>query len=193
MVSPPLTPEQRKQIEKYASGTPHPYPDRPLRKEPPITDPQHRAAVHALLFGGRAKVDVSPVIAELGRLLKAERERQGLSLAQMSERCGVEKGAISRLENGLNANPTLETLLRCAQALGKGISLGLTEPAEVPAPPAAGPSDAPQPPAREFVPVIICKASSSPDAPYVLKVPAALGADFDRLCREIEKLLQTEP
>ena len=49
-----------------------------------------------------------------GELLKAERERQGLSLSDVSERCGVEKGAISRLENGLNANPTLDTIRRCA-------------------------------------------------------------------------------
>jgi transcriptional regulator with XRE-family HTH domain len=67
------------------------------------------------------------LLADFGRALRTERERLGLSLSEMSARCGIEKGAISRIENGLNANPTLDTLRRCATALGKVLSLGLVE------------------------------------------------------------------
>jgi DNA-binding XRE family transcriptional regulator len=53
--------------------------------------------------------------------LKQERERQGLTLAHMAERTGIDQAALSRLENGRNANPTLDTLRRIAAALGKVI------------------------------------------------------------------------
>jgi DNA-binding XRE family transcriptional regulator len=53
--------------------------------------------------------------------LKQERERQGLTLAQLSERTGIDQGALSKLENGRSANPTLDTLRRIAAALGKRI------------------------------------------------------------------------
>lgn len=56
--------------------------------------------------------------------LKAERERQGLSLAEVEKRSGIDKGTLSRLENGRQINPTVDTLARIAVALGK--SLGLT-------------------------------------------------------------------
>ncbi len=51
--------------------------------------------------------------------LKAERERRGLSLSDVSERSGIDPAAISRLENGKQANPTIDTILRYADALGK--------------------------------------------------------------------------
>ena len=43
--------------------------------------------------------------------LRALRERMGFSLTDVSERTGLTRAAISRLENGWNQNPTLETLL----------------------------------------------------------------------------------
>ncbi len=44
------------------------------------------------------------------RELKQERERAGLSLADMAERTGIDRSALSRLENGRNPNPKLDTL-----------------------------------------------------------------------------------
>jgi transcriptional regulator with XRE-family HTH domain len=49
--------------------------------------------------------------------LKRERETQGLSLADVSERSGLDKGMLSRLENGKIMNPTLTTLRRYAEAV----------------------------------------------------------------------------
>ena len=51
--------------------------------------------------------------------LKTVREAAGLSLADVAERSGIDKAALSRLENGVQANPTVETLLRYAAAVGK--------------------------------------------------------------------------
>ena len=55
---------------------------------------------------------------ELIAALRAERERQGLSLADVAERTGMDRGAIHKLEIGLNSNPTHATLTRYASALG---------------------------------------------------------------------------
>jgi transcriptional regulator with XRE-family HTH domain len=62
-----------------------------------------------------------------GDLLKRYREAAGLTLAEVSRRCGIDQPALSRLENGHNRNPTLDTLWRYAAALGRRLLL-TTEP-----------------------------------------------------------------
>ncbi len=62
----------------------------------------------------------------LNRLKKA-REQAGLSLTDLAQRTGMDKATLSRLENGRNGNPTLETLSRIARALGKEIVLVLRD------------------------------------------------------------------
>ena len=59
--------------------------------------------------------------------LRAERERQGLSLADINERTGIDRAALSRLENNEEANPTLATLERYADAVGKQMVVLLSE------------------------------------------------------------------
>ena len=69
-------------------------------------------------------------VAELAKaveLLKAERAAQGLSLAEMEQRTGMSRAAICRLENMEEANPTVTTLTRIADALGKQLVIGLVE------------------------------------------------------------------
>lgn len=53
----------------------------------------------------------------VGRL-RAERERLGLSLADVEQRSGLRRSALSRLENDKTSNPTLLTLQRFAAAMG---------------------------------------------------------------------------
>jgi len=48
--------------------------------------------------------------------LKAERQRQGLSLADLKQRTGIERSTLSRLENNEDANSTVTTLSRYADA-----------------------------------------------------------------------------
>jgi DNA-binding XRE family transcriptional regulator len=51
--------------------------------------------------------------------LKADRERSGLSIADVAERSGLDRAVVSRLENGKQDNPTVATLMRYAAAVGK--------------------------------------------------------------------------
>ena len=59
------------------------------------------------------------MLQELLRQLKAAREAKGLSLADMTELTGMDRSALSKLESGQRANPTVETLLRYSEAVGK--------------------------------------------------------------------------
>ncbi len=59
--------------------------------------------------------------------MRAERERQGLSLADVSLKSGITAPALSKLENGQNPNPTVNTLARYARALGKGIRFSIED------------------------------------------------------------------
>jgi hypothetical protein len=63
-------------------------------------------------------------IAELQRY----RDVQGLSLADVSKRSGLDRGLLSRLENGKLLNPTISTLWRYANAIGAQISLAVEPP-----------------------------------------------------------------
>jgi DNA-binding XRE family transcriptional regulator len=55
--------------------------------------------------------------------LRQAREAAGLTLAEVSRRCGIDQPALSRLENGHNKNPTLDTLWRYAAAVGRRLVL----------------------------------------------------------------------
>lgn len=59
--------------------------------------------------------------------LKKAREAAGLSLADVAERSGIDKAALSRLENGVHDNPTVETLVRYAAAVGKKLTWTLQD------------------------------------------------------------------
>ena len=59
--------------------------------------------------------------------LKKARETAGLSLADVAERSGIHKAALSRLENGVHDNPTVETLMRYAAAVGKKLTWSLQD------------------------------------------------------------------
>jgi DNA-binding Xre family transcriptional regulator len=68
-----------------------------------------------------------PTLTDAVRLLKAERIRQGLSLTDVQKRTGIDPPNLSRLENDTEANPTVATLTRYADALGKKLWVGLSD------------------------------------------------------------------
>jgi hypothetical protein len=55
--------------------------------------------------------------------LKAARESMGLSLKEIGDCTGIGKANLSRLENTPNPNPTIDTLSRYAEALGRNIEI----------------------------------------------------------------------
>jgi transcriptional regulator with XRE-family HTH domain len=57
---------------------------------------------------------------------KAARESQGLTLAEVAERMGIDAPALSRLETGKMLNPTLATLHKWAEALGQKLDVDLS-------------------------------------------------------------------
>ena len=59
--------------------------------------------------------------------LKAAREAKGLSLADVTELTGMDRSALSKLETGQRVNPTVETLVRYAEAVGMRLVVSLTD------------------------------------------------------------------
>lgn len=70
---------------------------------------------------------IAPELREVLKQLKAEREAQGISLAEIESRSGLAESKLSRLESDSEPNPTLSTLRRYASALGKKLSVRLTD------------------------------------------------------------------
>lgn len=66
-------------------------------------------------------------LQELLQQLKAAREEKGLSLADLTELTGMDRSALSKLETGQRANPTVETLVRYAEAVGKRLVVTLAD------------------------------------------------------------------
>ena len=70
---------------------------------------------------------IDPELAGALAALRAERERQGLSLADVSERTGIDRATLSKLETGKVANPTVGTLRTLALALNKRLIWSLVD------------------------------------------------------------------
>lgn len=62
--------------------------------------------------------------------LKAAREEQGLSLTDVSARTGIAEPTLFDLEAGRTPDPTLRTLQRYADAVGRRFNLGPIKPEE---------------------------------------------------------------
>lgn len=57
----------------------------------------------------------------LGQAIRRLRKQQGMTLAELAERCDSHVGNLSRIERGL-ARPSLELLYRLAEALGLSLT-----------------------------------------------------------------------
>ncbi len=64
---------------------------------------------------------------ELLRQLKAARQEKGLSLSDLAGLTGMDRSALSKLETGRRGNPTVETLVRYADAVGKRLAVSLAD------------------------------------------------------------------
>lgn len=110
-VNRPLTPEQERRLE-LARADAEAHKDEIIARGREILRP-HLAANTAL--------------RETFQLLKQERQAQGVTLQELEDRTGIGRGALSRLENDPAPNPTVRTLQRIANALGKSIVVQLAE------------------------------------------------------------------
>jgi DNA-binding XRE family transcriptional regulator len=78
-------------------------------------------------FDGPIHHGETPDAMRVAHLLKRAREVANLSLAEVAERCGIDRSAISRLENGVYENTTINTLSRLASAYGKQFVVDLVD------------------------------------------------------------------
>ena len=80
-----------------------------------------------LMARGRRAKARRIMLREAVAALKTTREALGLSLADIKASTGIEKSNLSRLENDPLANPTIDTLCRYAEAVGKEIVITLVD------------------------------------------------------------------
>lgn len=59
---------------------------------------------------------------EVWRLIAEARSEQGLTQEELAERCGMKQTNLSRIERG-KTSPTIDTLQRLANGLGKKLEL----------------------------------------------------------------------
>jgi DNA-binding XRE family transcriptional regulator len=118
---------------------------RRISKTGPVSDAQHQRdetlrakyATRPTLKDLQASGDVRESIKQgeylalmqFAASLKRFRESQNLSLADIATRTGIDKSAISRIENGVADNPTIATLERLARSVGKRIVIELEDDA----------------------------------------------------------------
>ena len=90
-----------------------------------------RPSLHALVDSGNysepVKHGTTLDAMHIASLFKQARTEAQLSLSEVATRCGLDRSAISRLENGLYDNTTIHTLSRLAGAYGKRFLVELVD------------------------------------------------------------------
>jgi DNA-binding Xre family transcriptional regulator len=84
-------------------------------------NPEYREALEKDIAVIRREIPpatVDPCLAALLASLRAEREKQGISLTAAAERSGIDRAMLSKLETGRIPNPTFSTLRVYTAALG---------------------------------------------------------------------------
>lgn len=115
--------ERSKQAVKKTGATDlssgGPKPSGPRRKTPPASDDETAS-------GGAAGPAFEPNVGAYLRLLRSER---GMSLADLSARCGVSRAMLSQIEQG-KSSPSIALGWKIANGLGVPFGALLGEPAE---------------------------------------------------------------
>lgn len=90
-----------------------------------------KPSLEELLESGEYEAPVSQRVylatQMIAQRLKEAREQAGLSLADVAAMTGIDRSAISRVENGTHANPTVNTLSRLASVYHLQLTLGPEE------------------------------------------------------------------
>jgi DNA-binding XRE family transcriptional regulator len=108
-----FTPEQREQMRRAAQA----FQDDKLAIDELVASGKYS---EAMPWG--VLLDSLFAVAEL----KKTREAMGLSLTDVSERSGIDRATLCKIENG-KGNPTIQTIGRYAAALGKRVTIVLED------------------------------------------------------------------
>lgn len=106
-----LTPDEARQVKG-------------AREEELAYESEHRASLTSVR---KAMDSAERALDEAMALLREERARQGLSLADVQERTGIARSQLSQLENAEAPNPTIATVCRVAEALGMSVAIRLVK------------------------------------------------------------------
>jgi hypothetical protein len=99
-----------------------------LRRVQKLIHGKEKAALGKVATQFRKQQQAAEIeLTRAASLLRSERHNQGLSLSDVERRTGISRAAICRLENLVDANPTIATLERMAAALGKRLVIALED------------------------------------------------------------------
>jgi transcriptional regulator with XRE-family HTH domain len=118
----PLTDEQKARVEAIRARHRTPEARAAEAKVREILDREYRETGTLKTTGDDTTMGEMVAFRRFIMSLRRERERLGLSLSDVAARARIDKGALSRLENGQQLNPTVNTLTRYVRALGKSMA-----------------------------------------------------------------------
>jgi predicted XRE-type DNA-binding protein len=75
----------------------------------------------------KAQLESPETAKQAFRRLREIREAKGLSLRDIQNLSGIDASALSKLERGERENFTADTLIRYAQALGKRVTIDISD------------------------------------------------------------------
>jgi ribosome-binding protein aMBF1 (putative translation factor) len=126
-------------MAKAKKKTPRNKIERIMGELPPEKEAEQRRKGDKILREERAKLSkwanrvrqqreaAEAELLHAAELLQQERKQQGISLSQLEQRTGINGAVLCRLENLVNANPTVGTLDKIARAMGKRLVVGLKD------------------------------------------------------------------
>jgi ribosome-binding protein aMBF1 (putative translation factor) len=124
---PDLTPEQQARVKANRAKNRSPEARAEEARSREALDREYRETGTIKTAGDGTTMGELVAFRRFVMALRRERERLGLSLADVAERAKIDKGALCRLENGQQLNPTVNTLARYVRALGKSLVWGLID------------------------------------------------------------------
>ena len=75
----------------------------------------------------QARLEAREQLEKLLKELRAEREKRGLDLTDLTRLTGLKPSAVATLEADSSPDPTIETLARYAEVVGKRLTVSLTD------------------------------------------------------------------
>ena len=82
-----------------------------------------------IALGRKILAERTAILQDVMETLRSVKDKEGLSLADLQTRTGIDRAQLSRLLSGESSmiNPSLSTLLRIASGLGRRLKLTMTK------------------------------------------------------------------